>query len=194
MTLDVTAAGWDAVVLAGGRARRMGSDDKLLLDVGGQSMLSRVLDAVAGADRIVVVGPRRAVDSPRDDADDMVWCREQPEGSGPAAALRAGLEHVDAPLVVVVAGDQPFVDAAIVRQLVAGVRDDGVVAVDGSLQPQWLCSAWRTEALRTAPLAPNESLRVALGQLRWRPLPVDPLTTLDCDTPEDLRRAREQVR
>lgn len=190
MTLDVAAAGWDAVVLAGGRARRMGSDDKLLLDVGGRSMLGRVLDAVAAADRIVVVGPRRAVDA----ANDVVWCREQPEGSGPAAAVRAGLEHVDAPLVVVVAGDQPFVDQATVRQLVAGVRDDGVVAVDGSLQPQWLCSAWRTEALRTAPLAPNESLRVALGRLRWRPLPVDPLATLDCDTPEDLQRAREQVR
>src|SRR3954466_1211532 len=101
MTAADASARWDAVVLAGGRARRMGSDDKLLLDVGGRSMLSRVLDAVAGAGRIVVVGPRRAVDVEVE----LVWCREQPEGSGPAAALRAGLEHVEAPLVAVVAGD-----------------------------------------------------------------------------------------
>jgi hypothetical protein len=47
------------------------------------------------------------------------------------------------------------------------------------------------DALRMAPLAPNESLRVALTGLRWRPLQLDERLTLDCDTPEDLRRARE---
>jgi CTP:molybdopterin cytidylyltransferase MocA len=105
--------------------------------------------------------------------------------------LRTGLEHVTAGLVVVGAGDQPFVDVGTVNGLVAGVRDDGVLAVDGSLQPQWLCSAWRTDALRLAPLAANESLRIALGQLNWRALTVEGRAVLDCDTPEDLRRARE---
>ena len=183
----MTTEGWDAVVLAGGRARRMAGDDKLLLDVGGRPMLSRVVEAVAGASRVVVVGPRRVIDVDRD----VEWCREQPEGSGPAAALRAGLDKVISETVVVVAGDQPFIDAATVAALVAAIRDDGAVAVDASLQPQWLCSAWRTSALRLAPLAANESLRVALGRLRWRPLQVDGHAALDCDTPEDLKRARE---
>jgi len=183
----MTAESWDAVVLAGGRARRMAGDDKLLLDVGGRPMLGRVIDAVSGAERIVVVGPRRPIDVDRD----IHWCREQPEGSGPAAALRTGLEHVTADIVVVVAGDQPFIDVPTVASMVAAVRDDGAVAVDASLQPQWLCSAWRTAALRLAPLAANESLRVALGALSWRPLPVTEHAALDCDTPEDLKRARE---
>jgi len=183
----MSTGSWDAVVLAGGRARRMAGDDKLLMDVGGRPMLGRVLEAVADAHRVVVVGPRRAIDIDRD----VEWCREQPEGSGPAAALRAGLEHVTSDIVVVVAGDQPFVDAATVTSLVSAVRDDGAVAVDESLQPQWLCSAWRTAVLRIAPLAANESLRVALGPLRWRPLRVEAVAALDCDTPEDLRRARE---
>ena len=187
MTGPDPAVGWDAVVLAGGRARRMGREDKLLLDVGGRSLLSRAVEAVAGAGRIVVVGPRRALDSDVD----VVWCREQPEGSGPAAALRTGLDRVSADFVVVVAGDQPFVDSTTLARLVDGVHDDGAVAVDSGLQPQWLCSAWRTSALRTAALAPNESLRVALGALRWRPVQVDERATVDCDTPEDLRRARE---
>jgi molybdopterin-guanine dinucleotide biosynthesis protein A len=170
----------------------MGTDDKVLLEVGGRSMLSRVIEGVRAAGRIVVVGPRRVIDVDVE----IAWCREQPEGSGPAAALRTGLEHVAAELVVVVAGDQPFVDDDTVRRLVAGVRDapvrdDGAVAVDASLQPQWLCSAWRTAALRTAPLAANESLRVAFGQLQWRPVPVEAHAAFDCDTPEDLQRARE---
>jgi molybdopterin-guanine dinucleotide biosynthesis protein A len=181
----MTAARWDAVVVAGGRARRMGGEDKLALDVGGRSMLARVVDAAEGADRIVVVGPQRPLDV------DVVWCREQPEGGGPAAAIRTALEHVRSERVVVLAGDQPLVDADTVRRLVEAVRVDGAVAVDEALQPQWLCSAWRVAALHLAPLAPNESLRTALGQLNWRPVPVDELAALDCDTPEDLRRARE---
>src|SRR4051794_19364435 len=104
MTTVDAAAEFDAVVLAGGRARRMGSEDKLSLDVGGRSLLSRVIDAVAGAGRIVVVGPRRVVDTDVD----VVWCREQPEGSGPAAALRTGLDHVTAELVVGGAGGPPL--------------------------------------------------------------------------------------
>jgi len=187
MTGAEPIAGWDAVVLAGGRARRMGSEDKLSLDVGGRSLLSRAVEAVAGAGRIVIVGPRRALDTDID----VAWCREQPEGSGPAAALRTGLDRVCAELVVVVAGDHPFLDASTLARLVDGVYEDGAVAVDSRSQPQWLCSAWRTAALRTAALAPNESLRVALGALRWRPVPVDERVTVDCDTPEDLRRARE---
>ena len=39
--VTAAAARWDAIVLAGGRARRMDSEDKLLLDVGGRSLLSR---------------------------------------------------------------------------------------------------------------------------------------------------------
>ena len=180
-------AAWDAVVLAGGRARRMAGEDKLLLDVGGRSMLSRALDAVSGAKTLVVVGPPRAVDVSRE----LVWCREQPEGSGPAAALRTALSHVTAEHVVVVAGDQPFVDAETVGRLLDAVTSDGAVAVDDSLQPQWLCSAWRTSALRTAALAANESLRVALGSLAWRVVPVETTVALDCDTPQELQRARE---
>ncbi|MER5393911.1 NTP transferase domain-containing protein, partial [Saccharopolyspora sp. NPDC002686] len=43
-----------AVVLAGGRARRLGGVDKVLLPVGGRTLLDRTLDAVAEADPLVV--------------------------------------------------------------------------------------------------------------------------------------------
>jgi len=48
---------FDAVVLAGGSARRLGGRDKPALDVGGRSMLDAVVTACAAADRTVVVGP-----------------------------------------------------------------------------------------------------------------------------------------
>ncbi|MGO4426310.1 NTP transferase domain-containing protein, partial [Streptomyces sp. MCAF7] len=50
---------YDAVILAGGAARRLGGADKPALRVGARPLLDRVLDACRGAERTVVVGPRR---------------------------------------------------------------------------------------------------------------------------------------
>ncbi|MFD2077450.1 molybdenum cofactor guanylyltransferase [Actinopolymorpha cephalotaxi] len=82
-------AAYDVIVLAGGGARRFGGTDKVLLPVGGRTMLDRVLAACVGAASVTVVGPRRPVDPslpvrPR-------WTREDPPGSGPLAAVAAGL-------------------------------------------------------------------------------------------------------
>ena len=188
MTTGAVAIPWDAIVPAGGQSRRMGAD-KLALEVGGVSLFERVLHALAGAHNLVVVGPKRAASR------DVVWCREDPVGGGPAAALAAGLGQVTSEFVVVMAADQPFTDCRVVGELLAAICDaDGAVAVDDSGQPQWLCSAWRTAALRDAPLGPDVSLRSSIGALRWTPLTVEARIAFDCDTPDDLRRARESVR
>ena len=50
---------FDAVVLAGGAAARLGGADKPGLDLDGRPLLAHVLDAVAAAPRRVVVGPPR---------------------------------------------------------------------------------------------------------------------------------------
>src|SRR5215470_4882128 len=76
--------GWNEVVLAGGRARRLGGVDKPALVVGERSMLDTVLLACDGAAGIVVVGP------PRPTVVDVRWTREDPPHGGPLAALVAG--------------------------------------------------------------------------------------------------------
>ncbi|MEU2654288.1 DUF6457 domain-containing protein [Streptomyces sp. NPDC007325] len=75
---------FDAVVLAGGAARRLGGVDKPGVRVGGRALLDRVLAACAGAGRTVVVGDPRPTVRP------VRWTREQPAGTGPVAALDAG--------------------------------------------------------------------------------------------------------
>jgi molybdopterin-guanine dinucleotide biosynthesis protein A len=164
--------------------------DKTRLTVGGRALLDRVVDALAGATRVVVVGDERPT------ARAVQWTREDPVGSGPAAALAAALEQVSAPYVAVLAADLPFLRRADVEALVdaiAGATADGAVLVDGEGQRQWLCSAWRVSALRTADLRPDAALRKALGDLAFVELiaPADGRAVLDCDTPEDLRRAEE---
>jgi molybdopterin-guanine dinucleotide biosynthesis protein A len=112
-----------AVVLAGGRAARLGGQAKPQLVVGSRSMLAAVLAAVPDADPRVVVGPPQPV------PDGVVVLREQPPGGGPVAAMRAGLARVDADVVAVLAGDLPFLTAGIVARLRERLTDDGVLAV-----------------------------------------------------------------
>ncbi|MGY1721764.1 molybdenum cofactor guanylyltransferase [Blastococcus sp. SYSU DS0533] len=180
-----------AVVLAGGRAERLGGEAKPQLRVGGRTLLATVLDGVADAQGRVVVGPAQEV------PDGVLLTRETPPGGGPVAALRAGLDHVETPAVVVLAADLPFLTADLVLQLRRRLRRDGVLVVDEDGRDQFLLGAWRTAALRAAvadPAGPRALHRVVSGLAvdRWSP-PVEPgrpAPWSDCDTPEELARAR----
>jgi molybdopterin-guanine dinucleotide biosynthesis protein A len=178
-------------VLAGGRAARLGGQAKPQLIVGDRPILAAVLGAVSGAERRIVVGPPQPVPP------DVLLVREQPPGGGPVAAVRAGLAEVTTDVVVVLAGDLPFVTATLVGQLRERLTGDGVLVVDDTGRDQYLLGAWRTTALRSA-LAASQgptSLRRVLAPIavrRWYPgvEPGSPPPWLDCDTPADLALAR----
>jgi molybdopterin-guanine dinucleotide biosynthesis protein A len=190
----------DAVVLAGGRASRLGGADKPALVVGDRSLLASVTSAAdaAGARQVVVVGPPRpglVLTGGR-----LRMVREEPPGSGPVPALRRGLAEVAAPWVLVLAADLPFIRAGHLSTLLtaaAGARPAaGAVLADDEGRPQWLAGCWPTEALRAASLGyRGGSLRGLLGPLSpvvLGPAPGQPGPPpwLDCDTEDDVRRAR----
>ena len=183
----MTAVRYDAVVLAGGTSRRMGVADKTRTRVGGVPLLDRTLNALHGADRVVVVGKQRPTDL------DVLWAREDPIGAGPAAAMAAGLDHVTAEVVVLLAADLPLITRADVESLVAAVARDGAVYLDDEGRQQWLCSAWRTAALRQAPLVAGASMRETLAGLEIVGLHAT-ASVLDCDTPDDVVRAEELLK
>ena len=182
---------YTAVVLAGGKAARLGGQAKPQLEVGGRTMLAAVLGAVADADLRVVVGPPQPV------PDGVRQVREQPPRGGPVAALRAGLAEVSTDVVAVLAGDLPFLTGALIADLRARLTGDGVLVVDDGGRDQYLLGVWRTAALRTATadVRGPTSLRRVLAPLtvtRHRP-PIElgtPPPWTDCDTPADLARAR----
>jgi len=160
--------------------------DKTSLPVGGVTLLDRVLAATVGAESVVVVGSSRPVGRP------VTWVQEDKPGGGPAAAVAAALDVLSADIVVLLAGDLPLLASPDVDRLAAAVAEDGAVYVDDDGVEQWLCSAWRTETLRGVSLDAGGSLRKALQPLSFARLPAD-IGVLDCDTPEDLRRAEEMV-
>ncbi|MFE3670672.1 NTP transferase domain-containing protein [Streptomyces goshikiensis] len=192
---------FDAVILAGGGARRLGGVDKPALPVGARALLDRVLDACPDARTTVVVGDRRPTARP------VRWTRETPPGGGPLAALDAGLHETTAPLVLVLSADLPFLDRPTVRALLdaAAAGGDGAVLRDPDGRDQPLVAAYRTEALRReiALLATEHGslrdlpLRVLTAELELTPVSVTeraPLASFDCDTWEDLAAARARIR
>lgn len=225
---------FDAVVLAGGRASRLGGTDKPGLVVGARTLLASVVAAAdsAGAQRIVVVGPARP-----ELADRVAFVREDPPESGPVPALRRGLAQVCAPTAAVLAADLPFLRARHLRILLGALPAgparptrptrpaspagpggplSGVIMVDDGGRRQWLAGCWRTAVLRTAmqaysgnslhgllgPLDPALLTPAQLDRALLTPAQLDPAQRrydlargepppwLDCDTADDLTRAR----
>lgn len=183
---------FDAVVLAGGRARRLGGVDKPGLDLAGRTLLRRVADAAGDARRLVVVGPSRP------DLPGAVFTREDPPGAGPVPAIAAGLTRVSAPWVAVLAADLPFLrpgHLAALHRL--AVDRDGALLVDDGGQEQWLAGMWRTDTLHAALRGyGGRSVRGLLGPLRFARYACEtgegvPPPWLDCDTMGDVETARE---
>ncbi|AWW38575.1 NTP transferase domain-containing protein [Streptomyces cadmiisoli] len=189
---------YDAVVLAGGAARRLGGADKPGVRVGGRALLDRVLAACADARNTVVVA------DPRPTARPVTWAREDPPGGGPLAALGAGLPHTTADRVVLLSADLPFLGTPTVKGLLAELdagTADGVVLTDPDGRDQPLVAAYRARPLHGT-LA---SLRTEHGGLTGLPLRrltaalnltriSDPVASFDCDTWDDIATARARIR
>lgn len=178
---------FDAVVLAGGRARRFGAD-KPAAHLGGRALIEWSAAAASGASRLIVVGPRRDV------LPGAVLVREDPPGAGPAPGLRAGLAEVRAPRLALLAADMPFLRPAHIARLLEAMGERaGSVLVDEDGREQWLAGCWRAGPLRTALAAyTGASLRGLLEPLEpvTVALPPDPRPAwYDCDTPEALAAA-----
>ena len=183
-----------AVVLAGGAGRRLGGVDKPSLTKDGVSLLDRVLSAVGDVPTVLVGPPRTLPPHCRQ-------VREDPPGSGPAAAVAAALPVLaDLPgnaVVALLAADLPAVDAAVlhrlVEMLVAGAAD-GAVLLDPSGRRQHLLGVWRLQALRTAagqrPSWSQAALRSLLAPLSVVEVRAHGDEATDIDTPDDLRRWR----
>ncbi|MFP1625941.1 NTP transferase domain-containing protein [Streptomyces sp. 5K101] len=190
---------YDAIVLAGGAARRLGGADKPAVSVGGRALLDRVLGVCRDAGRTVVVGGRRPTVRP------VVWAREEPPGGGPLAALDAGVRQCEAPAVLVLSADLPFLGPTTVRRLISALDEsdrEAALLTDGDGRDQPLVAAYRTEPLRRelALLATEHGtlsglpLRLLAQELDLARVKTDPLASFDCDTWEDVSAARARIR
>lgn len=142
------------ILLAGGRARRMGGTDKGLIELAGQPLAAHALARLAPQVGRVVINANRNREAYARLGAEVV--PDSLEGYlGPLAGLLAGMEAATTPWVVTAPCDSPFVPTDLVARLEAARGGaEIVVAHDGERrQPVFL--------LASTGLAPD--LRAWLG-------------------------------
>jgi molybdopterin-guanine dinucleotide biosynthesis protein A len=192
------------LVLAGGLARRMGGGDKVRIEIGGASILDRVLATLSAQCSGIVINangnPKRFADAGLPVVADSV-----PDFAGPLAGILAGLDWLSnqnsgIEWIVSVPGDCPFLPDDLVERLHQARRKMGTgVPLACARSGQW-----RHPVVGLWPLALREDLRNALIEenlrkidiwtarhevaiAEWPDQPVDPF--FNVNTPEDAAQA-----
>jgi molybdopterin-guanine dinucleotide biosynthesis protein A len=192
---------YDAVVLAGGRAARLGgtallgSTAKAGLVVDGERLLDRALAASGRARAVAVVGPPELAGALADVRPRPALTREDPPFGGPVAGLAAGLRVLPAagaPWVLVLAVDVPHAAGAIelLEQTVSREPTDGAYLVRDD-RAQWLVGLYRRAALDTALgeiTTDGASMKRLVRGLRCTEVPDPAGWSDDIDTPADAAR------
>jgi molybdopterin-guanine dinucleotide biosynthesis protein A len=123
--LDVTAAG---VILAGGRASRMGGRDKAFAAIGGEPIAVRTVGLFQHLFRQVIVATNRPE---RFDGLGVETVADRHSGCGPLAGIHAAVLASQAPWVFVVACDMPGLDVEVIRWLLERPR------IADAVVPRW---------------------------------------------------------
>jgi len=144
-----------ALILAGGKATRLGGVDKLALVIEGRSIFERLRDVLAPRVAEIVVASPRPMPGHRTVADVVA-------GAGPLAGIAAGLDAVTTDWLLVVAGDMPHLTGAIVDAVLAraDATHDAVGIRIGGLPEPLVC------ALRVAVYRPIVARRLAARALK----------------------------
>jgi molybdenum cofactor guanylyltransferase len=192
------------LVLAGGLARRMGGGDKARIEIGGVTILDRVLACLSAQCTGIIINangdPKRFADSGL-----PVIADDVPGFAGPLAGVLAGLDWAaahapDVAIVASVPGDCPFLPDDLVQRLHAARRQLGAGVGLACARS----GEWRHPVVGLWPLALRADLRKALVDegLRkieiwtarhgvaiadWSDQPIDPF--FNVNTPEDAARA-----
>ncbi len=127
-----------AVILAGGKARRMGGEDKGLIDLHGRPLLDYIISAVWPQAGHILINANRNLDRYREFGYPVV-ADIMGDFFGPLAGMASGMQASNTPYILTLPCDSPYVPASLTERLYrAMVAADAEISVahDGErLQP-----------------------------------------------------------
>jgi molybdopterin-guanine dinucleotide biosynthesis protein A len=187
--VDPGLSPFSAVILAGGRAARLGGVDKASVEIAGRTLLAHAIDALIDATEVVVVGEPVPTERP------VTFTFESPRYGGPVAALLTGRDALlhRTPYLAVVAVDMPRLDARTFRRLLtaaaAGTADGAaLVDPDGRRQLALVLDVGRLDAVRPGHEEQHDlPLHRLLSKLDLVPVASVGEEHRDVDTWSDLR-------
>lgn len=188
------------IILAGGRATRMGGGDKGLREIGGQSILARVIARID--DHLADLAINANGDPTRFASFGLPVVADSIAGHpGPLAGILAGLDWgraVGADHVVTVAADTPFFPEDLVARLMdaRGQHDIIMAETPGGRHPTF--GLWSTDLADGLRTAINDGTRKVVAFSDAHPNTTaffeDDDAFFNVNTPDDLARAERLVR
>lgn len=150
------------VILAGGRATRMGGGDKGLRPIGDRRLIDHVIDRLAPQCNALVINANGDADR-FDEFGLPVVADSAPSFAGPLAGILAGMDWAQQhgfDAIVSAAADTPFFPLDLVSQLQAATGPKGL-AIAASRDDKG--TLWRQPTFGLWPVALRDDLRKALG-------------------------------
>jgi molybdenum cofactor guanylyltransferase len=127
-----------AVILAGGKARRMGGEDKGLIELHGRPLIDYIIAGLRPQAGHIIVNANRNLDRYREFGYPVV-ADMMGDFFGPLVGIATGMQAADTPLILAVPCDSPFVPAHLcvtLRHEMEKVDAEISVAHDGvRMQP-----------------------------------------------------------
>lgn len=146
-----------AVILAGGQSRRMGTN-KALLELGGETFMSRIIKQLGGFREVLL-----SVDNPDGFRTlGLPLVKDIYPNSGPIGGIYSALTACQSDYLLVISCDLPFFDAQVADYMCSYIADEydayPAVTRDGRIHP--LCCIYAKTAL------PALRMRLQRGELR----------------------------
>ncbi|MBW5445021.1 NTP transferase domain-containing protein [Cohnella sp. CFH 77786] len=193
-----------AVILAGGRGRRMGGRNKALLTVGSEAFIDRqIRTAAAWTDEVIVVAGEGEFARELRVRYGVAVVPDLYEGEGPLAGVHAGFAAVRNPYVWLLACDQPWADSRAASLLLDRLLREGAAAALPMIggRPQPFHAVYRSDVGLTAGELLEQGERrmfALLDRISWtgmaeedfRAAGVPDTFAEDVDTPEDYKGVR----
>jgi molybdenum cofactor guanylyltransferase len=187
-----------AVILTGGSGSRMGGIDKQLIEIEGQTIISRTLNVIRPLFTEIIISGKE-VDGLSDK--NITFVSDRFPGRGPLAGIESALSASKAPYLFVFAGDMPWLSSELIcnqiAYMIADPCDILVPRLGNDIEPLHAIISKRVSSLLTEYLEKEEGNAVRRFYYRTSlkffdvalPLPgTDPFTNIN--HPEDLENSK----
>ncbi|HTZ40881.1 MAG TPA: molybdenum cofactor guanylyltransferase [Syntrophales bacterium] len=112
------------IILAGGKANRMGGLNKAFIEVGGQRLIERTLRVYRSLFQQIIISTNSPLDYLEFDAQIVT---DIYRGKGPLGGIHAGLLHATGEHVFVSACDMPYLSEEFIRYMIQQAADYDLV-------------------------------------------------------------------
>ncbi len=136
------------IILAGGKATRMGQINKSFLHYEGKTFIEIALEKMQSFDEIVIVANEPELYETYNMKNDIKIIKDQVENLGPLCGIYSGMACAKNEVCVVIPVDSPFINSALLKEMVEIIKDNDAVIPKIGEYVEPLCGVYKKTAMK----------------------------------------------